>query len=176
MPCSLETLLWRSLCFCGSGHSWATQSPCISHAPEAVVPSSFNPAETGCLMELHSSLHFLPHLTSAFSLSNWTLFRELMFPVCVSAKDMLLAMSENEFSGNGLKMKLRSPDRYAAVPLIFMNSTTSFRVCKWKSTLGFIYFHSKSNWNVFFFCQFKKITANRKNNNSEYKMSSVISE
>lgn len=145
MSCSVETLLWMSLCFCGSGYSWETQSPCIPHVPEAVVPSSFNPAETGCLMEQRSSLHFLPHLTRTFSLSNWTLFRELMFPVCVSAKDTLLAMSENEFSGNGPKMKLRSPDQYAAVPLIFMNSTTSFRVCKWKSTLGFIYFHSKAN-------------------------------
>lgn len=78
-PAPVETLLWRRLDCCGSGFSSATQTPCISRAPEAVVPSSFNPAETGCLMELHSRPHFLPHLTRTFSFSNWTLFRELMF-------------------------------------------------------------------------------------------------
>lgn len=111
-PAPMETLLWRRLCFWGWGFSWAIKSPCVSlHPPEAVVPSSFNPAETGCLMELHSCLRLLPHLTRTFSLSNWTLFRELMFSICVFAKAMLLAMSESKFSGNELKMKLRSSDQ-----------------------------------------------------------------
>lgn len=110
-PAPVETLLWMRLWTCGSGFSWAPSHPGFPVRPEAEVPSSFNPAEGGCLMEPHSSLHFLPHLTRTFGLSNWTLFREVMFSICVFAKDMLLAMSENEFAGNGLKMKLRSSDR-----------------------------------------------------------------
>lgn len=63
-----------------------------------------------------------------------------MLSICMFAKDMPQAMSQNEFSGNELKMKLRSSDQYITVPVTVMNFITNVTVCEWESAIDFIYF------------------------------------